>query len=304
MDSNYTRISPVELKAWMDEGRPFKLVDVLTDDAFSHRRLPGAVNACVYEVTFVENLAAAGVRPDDVIVVYGESTETRDADAAATKLMRRGFRRVYALAGGLAGWKEAELPLEGPGTEPADHVCPPPDGTYKVDTSASVIEWTGRNALGRHTGTLRLEDGVMRLEGGRVGGEFLIDLTSLANTDLEDPTLAEMLVQHLLSDDFLFAERFPKAHFRIEQAEALPGVSPGAVNCHLRGELELRGRIEPLAFPATLSTLEDGIAAEAHFDLDRTRWGLDYGSGKLFRHLGKHLVHDAVSLQIRLVGRK
>lgn len=30
MDTNYTRISPAELKIWMDEGRDFQLLDVLT----------------------------------------------------------------------------------------------------------------------------------------------------------------------------------------------------------------------------------------------------------------------------------
>jgi len=304
MDSNYTRISPVELKAWMDEGRRFFLLDVLPAETFDCRRLPGAVNACVYEVVWPERLAEAGIGSEDVVVVYGVDNDTRDADTAAQKLLRQGFRRVYLLAGGLMGWQAANLPLEGSGQEPADHAPIPPDGTYRVVPEESSIEWTGRNAMGRHTGTLGLTDGVMRLQKGQVGGEFVMDLSTLANTDLDDPTLAGMLIRHLLSDDFLDAERHPEARFNILQAEALPGATPGAVNCHLRGELFLRGRIEPLAFPATISTLENGVAAEAHFDLDRTRWGAIYGSGKFFRHLGMHLVHDAVSIALRVVARK
>jgi len=255
-------------------------------------------------VAFPELVQAAGIDPEDVVVVYGEDNETRDADVAAKKLLRRGFRKVYALSGGFQAWKTAGHPVEGTGSEPVDHSPLPPDGTYRVDVEQSLIEWTGRNADTKHSGTLRLKEGVMRLDKGRVGGDFVIDLGSLTNTNLTDHSLALMLVKHLLSDDFLFAQRHPEARFSVEQSEALPDATPGAVNCHLRGELLLRGRIETLAFPATLSSIADGVAVEAHFDMDRTRWGLLYGSGKFFRHLGMHLVHDNVSIQLRIVGHK
>lgn len=304
MESNYTRISPAELKSWMDDGRVFQLLDVLTATAFEHRHLPGAKNACVFEATFPGQMLAAGIGPEDVLAIYGEDNGTRDADAAAKKLMRQGFRQVYVLSGGFQAWKAAGLPVGGLGSDPVDHPPLPPDGIYRVDVDQSLIEWAGRNADTKHTGTLRLKGGVLRLDKGRVGGDFVIDLDSLTNMDLKDPTLAQQLLGHLLSDDFLFAQRHPEVRFSVEQSEALPNATPGAVNCHLRGELLLRGRIETLAFPATLSSIENGVAAEAHFDLDRTRWGLLYGSGKFFRHLGRHLVHDNVSIQLRIVGRK
>jgi hypothetical protein len=43
------------------------------------------------------------------------------------------------------------------------------------------------------------------------------------------------------------------------------------------------------------------IAAEAHFDINRTRWKVVYGSGKIYERLGKHLVNDEVSLALSLV---
>jgi len=43
------------------------------------------------------------------------------------------------------------------------------------------------------------------------------------------------------------------------------------------------------------------IAADEHFDIDRTGWNLLYGSGKFYEKLGKHLVNDAVSLALKLV---
>lgn len=305
IDTNFTRIDAQELRQWMDDSKNFTLLDVLPADVHAARHIPGAANACVFEVVFPEHVAAAGCTPEAEapVVVYGEDGETRDAEMAAKKLVRLGFTRVYLLRGGIADWLRQELPVEGDGALPEDHRPLPPDGTYAVDTGESVIEWAGRNMNGKHTGTLALSQGTLRIVDGKIGGEFALRLDSIANTDLEDPSLARMLVAHLLSDDFFFADRYPEALFTVDESEFIPSATPGVTNYHVRGELTLRGRAEVLAFPLTVQRTEDGIAAEAHFDLDRTRWGAVYGSGKLFRRLGMHLVNDMVSIQLRVVAK-
>ncbi|MDX2479661.1 MAG: hypothetical protein QNK24_04915 [Desulfuromusa sp.] len=56
--------------------------------------------------------------------------------------------------------------------------------------------------------------------------------------------------------------------------------------------------------PTIIVAVEDGkVAAEVHFDFDRTRWGVIYGSTKFFKHLGIHLVFDQISLPLRIVTR-
>ncbi len=303
-DTNYTRIASQELKQWMDEGREFVLLDVLPPEVHAARRLPGARSACVYEVVFPDHVAAAGCADKSVpVVVYGEDNETRDAAEAASKLVRLGFAKVYLLAGGVADWLRLGLPTEGTGALPDDHRSLPPDGSWSVVPDESVIHWTGRKPGGMHCGTLAVSGGTLRIVDGKVGGEFTVPLASLKDDDLTDPGLRQILVRHLLSDDFFFAERYPEAVFKVEQAEFIDGVTPGAVNYHVRGELYLRGRAEILAFPLTVQPVDGGIAAEAHFDLDRTRWGAIYGSGRFFRHLGMHLVNDLVSLQVRITAR-
>ena len=45
---------------------------------------------------------------------------------------------------------------------------------------------------------------------------------------------------------------------------------------------------------------EDGtVSIEAHFDLDRTRWNVLYGSSRFFEHLGMHLVYDLLTIELR-----
>jgi len=37
---------------------------------------------------------------------------------------------------------------------------------------------------------------------------------------------------------------------------------------------------------------DEMIGIEAHFDIDRTKWDIIYGSSRFFEHLGMHLVFD------------
>ena len=46
-----------------------------------------------------------------------------------------------------------------------------------------------------------------------------------------------------------------------------------------------------------------GLVARAHFDFDRTEWGVRYGSGKFYERLGKHLVSDRISVDLKIAAR-
>jgi polyisoprenoid-binding protein YceI len=75
-------------------------------------------------------------------------------------------------------------------------------------------------------------------------------------------------------------------------------------NVEVEGLLELRGVRKDIRFPATVNRLpEGGVSVEAHFDIDRTRWEVIYGSSRFFEHLGMHLVFDPISIQLRMVFR-
>jgi len=62
----------------------------------------------------------------------------------------------------------------------------------------------------------------------------------------------------------------------------------------------LTGRAIPLRQLASVE-LKEAPGIITHFDMDRTRWGVIYGSSRFFEHLGMHLVFDLISFQIRLV---
>jgi len=55
----------------------------------------------------------ARLRRADTIVIYGSSEETDVEQLAAQELHRRGLPPPQVLAGGVAAWQQAGLPLEG-----------------------------------------------------------------------------------------------------------------------------------------------------------------------------------------------
>ena len=300
-------LQPSELRKWMQQDKPLLLIDVLPKEIYEKRRLPGALNACVYEVTFPDQMAAITHDKDEEIVLYGSSAESRDAAEAAEKLLRLGYEKVHALAGGVDGWLKAGLSLEGENVKPPERLGPTvdlEDHLYAVNADESVIGWTGRNRNGKHYGTLKLSKGEIRVRNGAIQGAFEIDMTTIKNKDLEGDPLQPVLIAHLLSDDFFFVKMFPRASFILDTARVVESPTLSSPNFDVTGTLELRGVKAEINFPATVNRREDGsVSIEAHFDLDRTRWNVRYGSSRFFEHLGMHLVYDLITIELRVFAR-
>ncbi|MCU0571597.1 MAG: YceI family protein [Syntrophobacteraceae bacterium] len=302
----YRVITWRELEEWLEEKRDLIIVDTLTEEQFRRIHLPRAVNACVYQVTFLERMASLVPDHGRTVVVYGSSERSLDALVAAEKLVRAGYRHVFAMAGGLRSWREMggrvegeapETGMESPGLFLENRL-------YQVDLDESLIEWAGRNPNTRHFGTLRLSEGSISFHDGSFTGSFIVDMRSIVNRSLAGDPLKKVLEAHLASDDFFFVERFPTARFVIESARIVDLPTLSAPNFSVNGVLDLHGLKKDIGFDATLNNLEGGgIVAEAHFDIDRTRWDIIYGSSRFFEHLGMHLVFDLISIQMRIVAR-
>jgi hypothetical protein len=62
---------------------PENVIDVPSEESFAAERVPGARNFCVYEMAFVEKVAAAFPDRATPLTVYGCSSRTREAEEAA-----------------------------------------------------------------------------------------------------------------------------------------------------------------------------------------------------------------------------
>ena len=307
VSESFERITADDLVNWIKAGRGIALIDTLPADHFERVHLPGAFNACVYDVSFVDQVVKLGVKPSMALVLYGASTRGLEAETAAQKLRDAGWTNVYVLAGGLEAWRAGGQTLEGLAPGEVDAPQPDvrvPDGIYEVDSSQSSIEWAGRNPNTRHHGTVAISEGRILVKQGTIQGSLTIDMTRIRNISLAGDPLQPVLLDHLASDDFFLTKRFPSATFTIERADMVDNPSLGIPNYEVKGTLALRGVKAKITLSATVSKLADGrFCAEAHFDLDRTRWGVIYGSSRFFEHLGMHLVFDPISMQVRIVTR-
>lgn len=292
-------MTALELQSLLTSTDSPLLVHVLPEEVFSARRIPGSRNACVYEMTFLDQVAELTADRQRAILVYGAGGESLDAQVAAEKLAAAGYLQVSVFEGGLEAWSAAGLPLDGEGALPAAPVL---SGLFRVATSESIVRWTGRNLFNHHSGIVRLADGEITLRDGELASaRFRIAMDTIACEDIADSAMSQMLVQHLHSGDFFDVANHPVAEFVAESVQPLAACTDGTPNYLLRGNFTLRGITRELEFPILVATADGRrLTAQGVLDLDRTQFGSSYGSGRLFRFLGKHIVNDHIHLHLKV----
>ncbi len=185
-------------------------VDVRLEADYNQRHLRGAVHNCVFEVGFTERMESIAPDKDVPVCVYGEGPHTHEARMAAEKLIRAGYRKVLQSRDGPAEFLKAELPVEETVGERRPDAQPSPNGRREVDLTESLVQWTGRNLLSRHRGTLGLKSGHLDFEDGALtGGQLIFDMNAIACENLKGDPLHDVLVGHLRSHDFFDTEMFP-----------------------------------------------------------------------------------------------
>lgn len=174
--------------------------------------------------------------------------------------------------------------------------------TYKIDTKASTILWKGTKAVGSgHDGNVSIKDGQLLVDKKTItGGNFTVDMATITNNDLKDsPEYQTKLVNHLKSEDFFNVAKYPTSTFKINSVE-----KKSDTEVLIKGDLTMIGQTKPVEFPATVKWEGDKVTGTANVKLDRTIWGLKYGSGKFFKNLGDKMINDQFDLTLNLVAKK
>ncbi len=99
--------------------------------------------------------------------------------------------------------------------------------------------------------------------------KIVIDTESLWSDD-------EKLTGHLKNADFFDVKKYPTATFDSSKIEK---VSDTEVKFH--GKLTMLGKTEELIVPAKVAIGDDKLQVIATFKIDRTKWGMNYGKGKI-----------------------
>ena len=169
-----------------------------------------------------------------------------------------------------------------------------------VDTTASQITWKGYKVTGEHAGTIAVKEGNFTYDGTILtGGNFVIDMTSIACTDLQGE-YAGKLVGHLKSDDFFGVATYPTAKFEITKV-----VSRGkAGDYKVTGNLTIKETTKEIRFNVNVDQSTGVPVATADITIDRSDFNVKYGSGSFFDNLGDKTIYDEFDLGLKLVGSK
>jgi hydroxyacylglutathione hydrolase len=112
-------LPPAQVLGLLDDGAV--LVDGRAPEDWAAAHVPGSVSATMVRAA-VGSRAAAAADPEAAVVVTAATEE--NARAMARRLEAVGFRRVLGiLAGGIAAWREAGLPLDSVESVPAEELA-------------------------------------------------------------------------------------------------------------------------------------------------------------------------------------
>lgn len=157
----------------------------------------------------------------------------------------------------------------------------------EIKVENSKVIWKGYKVTGSHQGTIALQSGNLTFEADKlVGGEFVINMTTITNTDLEGDYKGK-LEGHLKSDDFFGVTTFPTATLVFKDVK-----SNGKNSYAVTGDLTIKGIKNTVSFDISIY----GGKATASVKIDRTKFDVRYGSTSFFDNLKDKAIYDEFDL--------
>jgi polyisoprenoid-binding protein YceI len=174
--------------------------------------------------------------------------------------------------------------------------------TFKMDTKASTVDWTAEKVTGKHNGTVPFSTGEIKVAKDMLsGGSFDVDMTGIKVTDLEGEW-ATKLEGHLKADDFFGVDKNPKAKFVITSVVPLKGDVQN--NVTITGKLTIKEITNEITFPANTKVINGTFVGFADMKVDRTKYGIKYGSKSFFEDIGDKAIYDEFTLKLKIVANK
>lgn len=184
------------------------------------------------------------------------------------------------------------------------------EGTYRADVKKSAISWeAGKPAISGyvHHGEFSLQNGEVNLVGSELTGEFVIDVASLKVTSLGGGKAGQesLLEGHLKGERFFDVANSPVATFKITDVspKTLPDMERSEYEA--TGELTLKGQTHQVSFPMRVVVSEnDEVRVTAKLSIDRTKWGINFGSASIAEKITDNIIGDEVKLDLDVILSK
>ncbi|MEP2670791.1 MAG: YceI family protein [Cyclobacteriaceae bacterium] len=173
-----------------------------------------------------------------------------------------------------------------------------PEEKLSVDTGASELKWTGYHLAKSysHWGHINLKSGNVSTDGSKItGGEFVIDMNTISNKDLEKKEDNSKLVGHLKSDDFFGVQKYPEAKLVIKKTEKQSG------NIYkTTADLTIRGITKEITFDTQINSIsKSALDASAKFRVKRTDFEVMYGWS-----IENAMLDGEFDIEVKLVAKK
>jgi ligand-binding sensor domain-containing protein/polyisoprenoid-binding protein YceI len=193
---------------------------------------------------------------------------------------------------------------------------------YIVDTKQSVVIWKGSMLLGAWEGTKSVSDDSGIGDVDILKGELLIENRHLVGGAVEvDMNTIEQKFDdqrpHNKLPAFFDVKKFTVSTFAITKVETVndgkvPGRNgnmtiEGIANIKVTGNLTIEGITKAVTFPAIMyfkDGMDGTVVVNGTLIIDRTDWGIDYASEKLFDKSGDATISDGVKLFMKIVAKK
>ena len=168
-----------------------------------------------------------------------------------------------------------------------------------LDLTTSLMTWKGTKPTGSHDGTVAFKSGGMVVEDNVLkSGEFVIDMNTIKNLDMEGSDGAGKIVKHLKAPDFFDVEVYPTSKFVITSVLEVEG------RLAVTGNLTIKDVTKNITIPATISTTDGKTTFKSEvFNIDRADFNVKYGSKRWIEGLKDKFIDDLVEMSFTVVTK-
>ncbi|WGH77040.1 YceI family protein [Tenacibaculum tangerinum] len=158
-----------------------------------------------------------------------------------------------------------------------------------IDVTESTIKWIGELTFhfGGHDGFVNFKEGYfIKTDDVITGGEFIIDMNSITNTDIKQQEGKDNLVNHLKDPDFFDTKKFPFAKLVITEVNY-----SDKTHARMKADFTLKGITKTINFRVEFNYKERLM--KTRFKIDRKLWNVNYQS-----KLKNGFISDAIGFEV------
>jgi len=174
---------------------------------------------------------------------------------------------------------------------------------YIFDQDSSELLWRGKKITGDHYGSVDIESGYVEIKNDSLmAAQITINMQSIKVIDIVSEEYNAYLESHLKDPDFFDVETFPVSIFKIDSPQRISMHDWNINGTLLFGDLTIKDISHSTTIPMTLTIQGNKAKATGIIKIDRTLFGIIYGSGTFYDNLADKAIDDEFYIKFNVVG--